>query len=266
MEAAATHHVKFVLLDRPNPIDGIALEGPVLDTAYRSAVGMYPVPVRHGLTLGEIARMAVGEKWIEGGASLDLTVIPMEGWTRALWYDETGVPWVPPSPNMKTLATATVYPGTCLIEGTNMTEGRGTVRPFEYIGAPWIAGGSLAEAMNTQNLPGVRFEALTFTPKPDPVSAPLPKFRGTACGGLFLHVTDREHFEPFRTAVSILVMVQKMYGSQLKFQEKTFDGLAGNGDIRKLVTEGRTADEILKDERAGIDSFRRTRERYLLYK
>ncbi|MCH7495160.1 MAG: DUF1343 domain-containing protein, partial [Candidatus Marinimicrobia bacterium] len=164
MEEAALNGRDFIVLDRPNPITGSKIEGPLLQPGFESFVGMYPIPIRHGMTVGELALLYKGEGWIEGADSLDLRVIKMEGWNRKLWFDQTDVPWVGPSPSMPALATATVYPGTCLVEGTNVSEGRGSATPFELIGAPWVDGTVLADRLNKLGLEGVVFEAVEFTP------------------------------------------------------------------------------------------------------
>ncbi|MBI4811802.1 MAG: DUF1343 domain-containing protein, partial [Ignavibacteriales bacterium] len=175
MMSAAENGKKFIVLDRPNPINGIDIEGPVLDLRLISFVGLFPIPVRHSLTIGELASMIVGEGYINP-SNVDLTVIPMEGWKRTMWYDETGLPWIAPSPNMKTLATATVYPGTCLFEATNISEGRGSQKPFEFIGAPKIDSTLLVSKLNKLKLPGVIFSEIKFTPKADSIVAASPKF------------------------------------------------------------------------------------------
>jgi uncharacterized protein YbbC (DUF1343 family) len=265
MEAAEEFRKQFILLDRPNPINGESIEGPLLDTAFRSSVGMFPVPVRHGMTLGEIAKMIVGEKWLGKYSDVDLSVIPMEGWKRSMWYDETGLPWVAPSPNMKTLTTATVYPGTCLFEQTNVTEGRGTAKPFEILGAPWIDPKALTGKLNGKNLPGLQFEPVTFTPSSDPVAAPNPKFNHRQCGGVFVHVTDRNVFEPLHSALTMINAIHEMYPDSLLFGSG-FDRLAGDSTTRKELLRGTSAEEILARARGEIPSFRSLRLKYLLYK
>ena len=265
MEAAAENGKRFIVLDRPNPINGDEVEGPVLDTTLRSFVGMFPIPVRHGLTLGELARMIVGERWIHLSSQLDLTVIPMGGWKRSMWYDETGIPWVSPSPNMKALSTAIVYPGMCLLEATNVSEGRGTEKPFEFIGAPWINGDSLAMRLNELNLTGVRFEPIQFTPRSDSVAAPNPKYKDKKCGGVFVKVVDRAQFHPVEMGMSIIIAIQREYPSQLDIRQDTFDRLAGVKAVReKLGRSGLEPSRFLTVD-VKTDHFQSVRSRYFLY-
>ena len=231
MQAAAEQGKKFVLLDRPNPINGVRVDGPVLDTALRSFVGMFPVPVRPGLTLGELAKMIVGEHWMNHLTNIDLSVIPMEGWKRDMWFDSTGLPWVSPSPNIKTLATATVYPGTCLFEATNVSEGRGTSHPFEYIGAPWINAERLSNALVRDSLSGLAVSPIEFTPRADSIAAPDPKYRDVQCHGLSLVVTDRNRFDPVGNALKILCALRTLYPDSLRIDERYFERLWGKPGI-----------------------------------
>src|SRR5712691_7781401 len=193
LRACATHGLQVVVLDRPNPINGLTTEGPVLDPNYRSFVGLHPLPVRHGLTIGELAQRFRDEAF----PNLGLTILAMKNWQREMWFDQTGLPWVMPSPNMPTLDTATVYPGMCLLEGTNISEGRGTTRPFEIFGAPFIDAESFCRELNALRLLGVHFRATWFQPT-------FQKFAGRLCGGAQLHVLDRNSFRPFATGVEII--------------------------------------------------------------
>ena len=199
MEACMDAGVEVIIADRPNPINGVSIEGDPQNLNYLSFVGLHPIPVRHGKTIGELARDVFFER-----AWPDLTVLPMEGWDRQMWYDDTGLPWVMPSPNMPTLGTATVYPGMCLLEGTNLSEGRGTTRPFELFGAPWIEGESYAKDLNQLDLPGCHFRAVSFEPT-------FQKHAGEVCQGAQLHVTDREQFLPFQTGLEILRLTQREF-------------------------------------------------------
>ncbi len=216
MQAAAEQKKRFVVLDRPNPLGGVTVEGPVLDTSLSSFVGMLPMPIRHGLTIGEIARL-IRYRWWKID-SLDLVIIPMSGWRRNMWFDEITVHWIAPSPNMRTLETAIVYPGACLFEGTNVSEGRGTEKPFQYIGAPWIQEHVLADTLNNLFLPGITFEPIRFTPKADSVAAPNPKYNNVSCGGIYLKVTDRTKFKPVAAAVSLLQALKRFFPDSLQFQ------------------------------------------------
>jgi uncharacterized protein YbbC (DUF1343 family) len=266
METARDLGKKIIVLDRPNPINGIDIEGPVLDMELISFVGMFPIPIRHGLTLGELAKMIVGEGWLNYNSNVDLTVIPMEGWKRSMWFDETGLQWVPPSPNMKSLATATVYPGTCFFEATNITEGRGTEKPFEFIGAPYINDDTAAARLNRMKLPGVRFEPVTFTPTPDSVAAPKPKFKNTPCGGVYVHVTNRKTFKPVRAGLLILSVMKNLSSQKFQLSGGYLDHLIGDASIGERLQKGQLPLNILDSFRAGIGQYKQRRGKYLLYK
>jgi uncharacterized protein YbbC (DUF1343 family) len=201
-----------MVLDRPNPINGIATEGPLLDPAFRSFVGLHPLPVRHGRTIGELAELFREEAF----PRCQLTVLPMKGWKREMWSDQTGLPWVMSSPNMATLDTATVYPGMCLLEGTNISEGRGTTRPFELFGAPFIEAGVLARQLNDLKLPGAHFRANWFQPT-------FHKFSGEICGGAQLHVTNRDLFRPYHTGLEIIRTVRRMYGDFFTWKQPPYE-------------------------------------------
>ncbi len=256
MQAAAESGIDFIVLDRPNPINGKDMEGPVLEyPEYSSFVGLYPIPERHGLTVGELARL-FNDKFLE--KKVNLTVIPVEGWRREAWLDETGLPWVIPSPNMPTLDTATVYPGQVLIEGTNVSEGRGTTRPFELFGAPWIDGYALAGRLNALGLGGVRFREAWFTPA-------FSKFTGEICGGAQVHVTDRNLYRPFETALHIIRTIREMYPEKFEFHAGYFDKVAGTAKIRDAIERGAGVAEIVRSYEAGLKAFAAERQTYLLY-
>lgn len=241
MEASAALGKAFVVLDRPNPIGG-AVEGPLLEPAHASFVGLYPLPIRHGLTVGELARLFVREGWIEHGASLDLHVVPVRGWSRRRWYDETGLAWIAPSPNMRTLATATVYPGTCLVEGTNLSEGRGTTRPFEWIGAPWIDGPRLAADLAALGLAGVRFDAIAFTPE-SMQSSPRPKHGGARCEGVAITVTDRDAFRPVKCGVALVWTVARNHPEAFRWR-RSIERLFGSDRLRRWVDGGVPLEDV----------------------
>jgi len=201
-----------VVLDRPNPINGVLTEGPVLNTDYTSFVGMHPIQVRHGRTIGELARQFSEQAF----PSCRLSVFPMKNWERSMWFDQTGLPWIMPSPNMPTLATAIVYPGMCLLEGTNISEGRGTTRPFEIFGAPFINAENLCSELNQLRLPGAFFREVYFQPT-------FHKFAGELCGGAQLHVTDREKFQPFATTVEVINRVRKMHPRHFQWKQPPYE-------------------------------------------
>lgn len=262
MEACAEQGKTFMILDRPNPINGIDIEGPVIDSTLESFIGMFPVPIRHGMTLAEMASMAVGERWLALPKSLDLRIVAMEGWQRTMWYEDTGLPWAPPSPNMKSISTAVAYPGACLFEATNLSEGRGTEKPFEYIGAPWIDAKLLADSMNSRKLKGIQFKPVSFTPIASP-SAPTPRFNGMKCNGVFLQVTERAKFLPVQTGVMLLAMIQRLYPGKLDMQVGNFERLYGRRGFWESILSGTIPS--LQNLNPVIDAFRGKRAKYLIY-
>jgi uncharacterized protein YbbC (DUF1343 family) len=206
MHAAAENGVRFAVLDRPNPINGIAIEGPLVEDGFASFVGAHPVPIRHGMTLGELALLIAAERgWPEP------VVVPMEGWTRGIWFDQTALPWVQVSPNLPTLDSLTVYAGSCLFEGTNLSEGRGTTRPFEYVGAPWIDPFAFAGRMARAGLEGYAFRPASFTPT-------FSKHAGTVCGGLQIYVIDRESAQPVALGVELIRVAQELSGDAFEWR------------------------------------------------
>lgn len=265
IEAAGRNGTQIVILDRPNPINGADIEGPLLDTTYHSFVGLFPIPIRHGLTLGELASMIVGERWFGGKFRVNLTVIPLEGWNRTMWYDQTGLEWIPPSPNMKTESTAVVYPGTCLFEATNVSEGRGTEKPFESIGAPWIDGAVLSERMNALHLDSVNFTPIHFTPIADPIASPDPKYKNRDCGGVYIQVKDRNYFRPVETGLLMLEMINILYPDSLRIRSEMMDRLAGTSDVRTSILNHTSMRKVLEASTQELKDFLPIRHRYLLY-
>jgi uncharacterized protein YbbC (DUF1343 family) len=264
MVAASRAGVRFVVLDRPNPIGGRDAHGPVLHPAQASFVGRRPIAQQHGMTVGELAGLfnaefLPGDEHADGAA--DLVVSAMQGWRRGMLADETGQPWVMPSPNMPRLETALVYPGTGLFEGTNLSEGRGTTRPFELVGAPYL-GHRWADALRSRPPAGVDFREAYFEPTES-------KYRGRTCAGVQLHVHDREAFDPIRTAVAMLVTARRMYPGEFGWRESSppywIDMLTGSDRLRRAVDAGAGTDEVLATWRAGLEEFRRVRARHLLY-
>ena len=239
MEVSADHGIDFVVTDRPNPIACTAVEGPILERGFESFVGIHTMPVRYGLTIGELATLLKMERV----PACRLNVAWMHGYERGMWYDDTGLQWVPPSPNMPTLTTATLYPGLCLFEGTNMSEGRGTTKPFEYIGAPWCNGEKWAETLNALSLPGVLFRPNVFTPAP---VAETTKYAKQSCSGVAIHITDRERFLPVETVIHMLSTLTTEYSDHFAFRPAHFDRLAGNNWLRDtLLDRGFPSDKIL---------------------
>ena len=263
MRAAARHGVRVVVCDRPNPVGGVAVEGPTLRTHYASFVGQFPIPLRHGLTIGELARLFNDEFRIN--AALD--VVPLEGWQRAMYFDETGLPWVMPSPNLPTLDSAIVYPGAVLFEGTMLSEGRGTTRPFELVGAPWIDGDRLAHAMNARGLPGVHFRPVFFEPT-------FQKHARETCGGCQIHVLDRGRFEAVRTAVELIAEFRAQNPARYAWREPPYeyehekapiDILYGSDRLRVAIDAGKRSNDLDSEWRTETDAFLHQRDKYLLY-
>jgi uncharacterized protein YbbC (DUF1343 family) len=257
MRAAAEAGLPFVVLDRPNPINGVTMEGPILEyPRHSSFIGLYPVPLRHALTAGELARL-FNAKFL--AKKVELTVVPMEGWRRADWFDATGLPWVIPSPNLPTPEAATVYPGQVLLEGTNLSEGRGTTKPFELFGAPWIDGYVLARELNALGLPGAAFREAWFTPT-------FSKWAGQRCGGCQLHVTDREAFRPVAAVLAILQIIRRLHGAKLELHADYFDKVLGTSTVREAIERGESWERIVAGWTPGLAEFARTCESFLLYR
>jgi len=263
LRAAARHRVRVIVCDRPNPIGGVAVEGPVLERGFESFVGLFPIPMRHGMTIGELARLFNDE--FELGA--ELQVVPMEGWRRGMYWDQTGLPWVIPSPNMPTLDTAIVYPGGVLFEGTQLSEGRGTTRPFEFLGAPWIDAEPCASRLNAMGIEGAWFRPVVFEPT-------FHKHAHTACGGCQIHVTDRERFRPVLAGVAVMGEFHRSAPSQFAWRQPPYeyvhdrmpiDVLAGSDGLRQAIEAGVPARDIAAAWDAPIREFERVRRRYLLY-
>jgi len=229
MESAAKSNIKVLVLDRPNPITGNIIEGPTLDLKYQTFVGYYPIPTRYGLTVGELALMINNEKWIEYQPELE--IIKMKGWTKDLWYDETKLPWIKPSPNIPDLNTAIIYPGMCLLEATNLSEGRGTKKPFKKFGAPWINKQDLTQELNNLNLPGVVFKPITFIPTPIKGMSNDPKYKNQVCHGAEIILTDRDKFLSVATGMSILRVINDKYPTKLKIKSSGMNRLWGNAEF-----------------------------------
>jgi uncharacterized protein YbbC (DUF1343 family) len=260
MEAAQENGIEFIVLDRPNPLGGNYVEGPVLDPDFASFVGNYPIPLRHGMTVGELA-MLFNEEF-EIGA--DLTVVQMDNWKRGMYYIDTELEFVMPSPNMPTFDTALVYPGAALIEGTNVSEGRGTTRPFELIGAPFVNSVEFSQALNGLRLDGVTFRAASFTPT-------FSKHSGTLSHGAQIHVMDIKAYDPVVTGLHIVKTLHDMYPEEFQFRAENsagvsfFDYLIGNGWIRKAIENGETVEAMVKEWQEELQIFKEVRRDYLIY-
>ena len=263
MEVAGACDLPVVVLDRPNPIGGVAIEGPPLDPALASFVGLFPLPVRHGMTIGELARLFRGEF----GVRCDLRVVPVEGWSRGVEFDGTGLPWVPPSPNMPTPATARVYPGGCLVEGTNLSEGRGTTTPFELVGAPWLDGRELARRLGEAGLAGVLFRPASFRPM-------FHKHAGRACHGVQVIVTDPAAFRPFATYWTLLGEARALDPVRFAWRTEAYefeterpaiDYLLGRVELRAKLEQGLSIDDLERGWQDDLQAFAEKRRGYLLY-
>jgi uncharacterized protein YbbC (DUF1343 family) len=263
LRAARAHGTRVVVCDRPNPIDGNTIEGALLDPAYTSFVGQFTMPMRHGLTIGEAARL-FNEHF---GLNAALEVVPMDGWRREMYFDATGLPWVLPSPNIPTLDTAIVYPGAVLFEGTRVSEGRGTTRPFELIGAPGIDGERFADAMNARHLPGAHFRPVFFEPT-------FHKHAKTLCGGCQIHVTERAAFRPYRTGVEMIAEFRAEAPATPIWRDPPYeyertrppiDILYGSDRLRHAIDAGESITAVTRDWARDEDAFRNLRDRFLLY-
>lgn len=254
MQAAASHDLPFVVLDRPNPIGGDIVEGGLLQPEFSSFVGMYPIPSRHGMTVGELARY-FNEEF---GIGVDLTVVPVEGWRRQMWFDATGLPWVNPSPNIRRLEAAIHYPGTVYLEGTNLSEGRGTELPFEQTGAPWLRAEPTAAAMNALRLPGIRFDAVDVR-----VEAGAAKYPDSTIPGIRLIVTDRESYRPVEAVLRLIELIRRTHADEFRWSP-SMDRLAGTDRVRAAI-EGGELDDLLQRWGEEAEAFRDARSDYLLY-
>ncbi len=266
MESCAREGIPVLVLDRPNPIGGIGVEGDVTSPAFASFVGVAPLCARHGMTVGELARMFNGEGFLGHRIDAKLTVVPCKGWQRGCMYDETGLPWIPPSPNIPTLAEAMIYPGTCFLEGTNLSEGRGTPSPFLLVGAPWLDGNAWADSLNAEGLPGVRFESTAFTPVSIPGKSTRPKHQDQRCNGVRILVTNRDILQPVATGVAILVSARNQNPEKFEFRRSHLDRLWGNQRLRSNIEDGLTWREIMKETEPARKRFLKVRAKYLLYK
>ena len=264
MQTCAKSNTRMVVCDRPNPINGLDVEGNLVSEECRSFVGQYPLPNRHGMTVGELARLFNDHF----GIRCDLKVVHMEGWERSMWYDQTGLPWIPPSPNMPTLSTATVYPGMCLIEGTLLSEGRGTTTPFEQVGAPYINAETLAKKLNEESLPGLFFRPQYFKPQ-------FQKWSGYICGGIQIHITDRGKIKPLKTSIALLCSIKKLYPNHFAWRTEPYefvsnrlaiDLLYGNPILREEIESDKLSLNQLESAwKEDIKQFLPQREEYLIY-
>jgi len=258
MEAAAEMGLPFIVLDRPNPLGGVRVEGPVLEDSLKSFVGMLPIPIVYGLTCGELASMINVEGWLANGVQANLIVVEMIGWRRSMSWEETGLSWIPPSPNIPAASTATVYPATCFIEATNVSEGRGTARPFHLVGAPFVDAERFAVSLNSLALPGVLFSPASFTPTSS-------KFEGKMCYGVSVKVVDPSVFSPVNTGLHLFQQLYIQYPDRITINASIFARLAGvNGLLPQLVSR-LNIEKIITDYSDSLETFRKRASRYKFY-
>ncbi|HEX8521511.1 MAG TPA: DUF1343 domain-containing protein [Tepidisphaeraceae bacterium] len=253
MEEAAKHKIKFMVLDRPNPTTGLIVDGPIADKEHLGFTAYGPTPVAHGMTMGELAQLYNKEY----GINCDLQVVQLENWQRAMWFDETGLMWINPSPNMRNLTQAALYLSVCFLEATNVSVGRGTDQPFEYFGAPWIDGKKLAAELNAADLPGLRFVPMEFTPN-------ASKFKGERCEGVYVIVTDRRTYEPARSGVTMAWVLHKLFGD--KFQLDKVENLLQNKQAMQAIRDAKDSKEIQNVWQADLNRFKAVRQKYLTYR
>lgn len=265
MEAAAENNKSFIVLDRPNPINGMDVEGNTLEPKFKTFVGMFPLPVRHGMTVGELALMINTEGWLKNGIKVNLKVISMLNWERSMWYDETKLRWRPPSPNIPDLEVASVYPGTCLFEGTNISEGRGTYKPFLKIGASWFKKEDFIDINDNLNIPGVELKPVSFTPKSIESMSINPKFKNIEISGLQLLLTDRKILNSYLSGIRLVKYFYEKNKEKFVWRERHFDRLCGTDKIRKFIQSGVPMHEIEKWVNKDIEFFLEKRSKYLLY-
>jgi uncharacterized protein YbbC (DUF1343 family) len=267
MQACADQNKRVVVLDRPNPINGVSVQGTVLSPDSSSFVGLYSIPIRHGMTIGELALMFDSRFMDKKLKPLSITVVELEGWKRNMWFDDTGLPWGKPSPNMRSLETAIVYPGMCLLEGTNVSEGRGTSKPFELFGAPWIDEKELCEQLNKEDLSGVTFHPVQFVPR-------MSKFKDKVCKGAQLNVSDRDEFLPFLTGLHVVKTIRYLHPQSFvwcdppyEYEEVVmpFDMLVGNSWLRESIEENRSLEEMEGLWSGELGAFRTMRGEWLIY-
>lgn len=265
LQAGAENNIPVIVLDRPNPIGGIRTDGPIRKEELASFVGIAPIPIQYGMTIGELAEYFNGSGLLGKGLKADLNVVKMKNWKRSQFYDETGLEWVKPSPNIPDLETAEVYPGMCLIEGTNISEGRGTQSPFLTAGAPFINSLELINELKSKRVNGISIEAADFTPVEIKNMASKPKFENQLCHGVKIKITDRKAFSAVEFGVKLLCALKKLYPADFKFRENAFDRLSGDKTIREKIASGKGAARIISAWQKELKNFQKIRNQFLLY-
>ena len=266
MEAAAENGIQFIVLDRPNPITGNLVEGPVLKPEFKSFVGIHPIALRHGMTVGELAKMFNEQGWLANGIRADLYIVKMKKWRRSFWYGELGLKWVKPSPNMPTPTTALLYPGMGLLEACNVSEGRGTTHPFENIGAPWIDHLALKKIMEAAHIPGIQMDTTSYVPVDIPGAAMNPKYEGERCKGLSLKVIDPQTFPSVSFGIHLICAIRKLHPDKFKWRTQRSSLLMfGEKETPQLIMEGQDPEVIMNRLQKEVKKFSELRKRYLLY-
>lgn len=266
MEAAAENNIDVIVLDRPNPISGIATDGFITDEKFLFTFGAFgKIPVIHGMTVGEIAKLYNGEGMLKEGVKARLTVIPMLNWKRAMWLDETGLKWIKPSPNLPTLDAILAYTGTCLFEGLNLSAGRGTEKPFQYIGAPWVKNSETVSLLNSIGLSGVEFKEIEFTPEKMDFHSRDPYLSGQVCNGIFVKITNRKLFEPYKVGVAMVWAINKVHPNLMEWNETTMDRLVSTKKLEHMIYSNATPLEIFSSWEHELSMFEEIRKKYLLY-
>jgi len=266
MEAAAENDIEIVVLDRPNPITGLKMDGFITDDEFLFGFGSFgKVPVIHGMTMGELARLYNGENMLREGMNAKLHVIEMLGWKRSMWFNQTGLKWIKPSPNLPTFESLRTYTGTCLFEGLNISEGRGTEKPFQYIGAPWVDHDQVVSLLNNLDLKGVIFDTITFIPKKMPFHSRNPYLAGEVCNGIFVRIIDRDLFESYKTGIAMIWAIYKLHPDKIEWDERTMNRLVATRRLENMIRYGAYPSEIFALWEQELTEFKEMRQTYLLY-
>lgn len=266
IKAAAENNIPIVILDRPNPINGIDVQGPMLKEGFKTFVGIAEIPIRHGMTVGELAKFFNRPEILETYTTAELNVIKMKNWSREYNYDRTGLKWIKPSPNMPTLETALVYPGLCLIEGTNISEGRGTYSPFLKIGSPFVNSQDVIRELNELNIEGCSIKPIEFTPVAIPNMSAFPKYKDELCSGIQISLTDDStKFKSIDFGVKLIYVFNKLYPQKFEFRERGIDRLWGSSDLREAILKGTAPDSIINQYQNDLEKFKQIRNQFLIY-
>ena len=265
IQSSAENDIPIIVLDRPNPINGLTVDGPIRKEEFKSFVAIAPIPIQHGLTIGELAIMFNDESWIGTDHKADLTVVKIKNWKREYFFDDCNLKWVNPSPNMPSLNTAIIYPGMCLIEGVNVSEGRGTYSPFLQIGAPYINSKELLNALNKFDHPGISLEEITFTPESITNMSVKPKYLNEKCNGIKITITDKNEIQSLKFGIQVLYSINKLYPEEFKYRRNWLDKLFGDTYLKEMIESGNTPDEIYSVWKDDVEKFKQLRNKYLLY-